>query len=70
MPDLLHEDPMELCAPTNHPRINCEKTHLNNSFESILDEDVPSSIVVKNITVEETMDMLKTFAMLFMCSFI
>ena len=65
MPYLLHEDPMALPAPTNHPRMKCEKTQINNSFESILDEDVPYSIVVKNITAEETMDMFKAFAMFF-----
>ena len=55
MPYLLHEHPMALLAPANHPRImECEKTQMNHSFESILDEDVPYSIVVKNITAEET----------------
>ena len=58
-----------LLAPTNHPRIKCEKTQLNNSFESILDEDVPYSIVVENITAEVTRDMFKMFAMLLMCIF-
>ena len=43
--------------------MECEKTQIKNSFESILDEDVPYSIVVKNITAEETRDMLKAFAM-------
>ena len=62
MPYLLHEHPMELLAPVNHPRMECEKTQINNSFESILDEDVPYSIVVKNITAEETRDMFKAFA--------
>ena len=47
---LLHEDPMALLAPTNH---------LNNAFESILDDDVPYSIVVENITARETRDMFK-----------
>ena len=65
MPYLLHEDPMALPAPTNQTRKKCEKTQINNSFESILDEDVPYSIVVKNITAEETMDMFKAFAMFF-----
>ena len=65
MPYLLHEDPMALPAPTNHTRKKCEKTQINNSFESILDEDVPYSIVVKNITAEETMNMFKVFAMFF-----
>ena len=69
MPYLLHEDPMALPAPTNHPRMKCEKTQINNSFESILDEDVPYSIVVKNITAEETMDMFKAFAMHFLVLF-
>ena len=55
VPYLLHEHPMALLAPANHPRImECEKTQMNHSFESILDEDVPYSIVVKNITAEET----------------
>ena len=63
MPYLLHEDPMAFPAPSNHPRIKCEKTQINNSFESILDEDVPYSILVKNITTEETMDMFKVLAM-------
>ena len=49
MPHLLEEDPMALLAPTNHPRIKCEKKQINNSVESILDEDVPYSIVVENI---------------------
>ena len=65
MPYLLHEDPMALPAPTNHPRLKCKRTQINNSFESILDEDVPYSIVVKNITAEETMNMFKVFAMFF-----
>ena len=63
--DLLHEDPVALLTPTNHPQIKCEKPQLNNLFESILDEDVPYSIVLKNITAEETRDMFKVFAMLF-----
>ena len=55
MPYLLHEHPMALLAPANHPRImEYEKTQMNNSFESILDEDVPYSTVVENITAEET----------------
>ena len=48
---------------------NVKKTQLNNSFQSILDEDVPFSIVVENVTAEETRDMLKAFAMLFLCFF-
>ena len=43
MPYLLHEDPMALPAPTNHTRKKCEKTQINNSFESILDEVVNCS---------------------------
>ena len=43
--------------------MECEKIHINNTFESILGEDVPYSIVVKNITAEETRDMSKAFAM-------
>ena len=64
MPYLLHEDPMAGLAPTNQRRIKCEKIQLNDSFESIFDEDVPYSIVVENITIEETRDMFKAFAML------
>ena len=56
---------MALLTPANHPRMECEKTQINNWFESILDEDVPYSIVVKNITAEETRDMSKAFAMRF-----
>ena len=41
---LLHEHPVPLLAPTNNPLMKCEKTEVNNSFESILDEDVPHSI--------------------------
>ena len=41
---LLHEHPVPLLAPTNNPSMKCEKTEVNNSFESILDEDVPYSI--------------------------
>ena len=68
MPYLLHEDPMAGLAPTNQPRIKCEKIQLNDLFESIFDEDVPYSIVVENITIEETRDMLKAFTML-LCAF-
>ena len=39
---LLHEHPVPLLAPTNHPQMKCEKTEVNNSFELILDQDVPS----------------------------
>ena len=42
--NLLHEHQVPLLAPTNHPQMECEKTEVNNSFESILDEDVPYSI--------------------------
>ena len=55
MPYLLHQHPMALLTPVNHPRMEYEK--INNSFESILNEDVPYSIVVKTITAEETRDM-------------
>ena len=41
---LLHEHPVSLLAPTNNPSMKCEKTEVNNSFESILDEDVPCCI--------------------------
>ena len=46
--------------------MECEKIQINNTFESILGEDVPYSIVVKNITAEETRDMSKAFAMVFL----
>ena len=49
---------------------NVKKPHINYSFKSILDEDVPYSIAVKNITAEETMDMFKAFGMHFLCFFI
>ena len=65
MPYLLHKDPMALPAPTNHARVQCEKNQANNSFESIL-KDVLYSIVVRNITAEETMDMFKGFPILFL----
>ena len=55
-----------LLLPTIH-ELNV-KNQLNNSFESILDEDVPYSIVLENITAEETRDMFKAFAML-LCIF-
>ena len=69
MPYLLHEHSMALLAPTNHPRIKCEKTQINNLFESIQDEDVPYSIVVETITTEETGDMFQAFALHFFCVF-
>ena len=52
--------------------MKCEKTQINNSFdfESILDKDVPYSILVKNITAEETMDMFKALAMHFFMFFL
>ena len=67
---LLHEHPMALLTPANHPRMKCEKTQINNSIELILDEDVPYSIVDKNITAEETRDMFKAFAMHFFAFYI
>ena len=66
---LLHEDPTPLLAPTNQPQIKCEKIQLNNSFESIPDEDVPFSIVAESITVEETRDIFKVFIIL-LCIFL
>ena len=60
---------MALLAPANHLRMECEKTHIKNSLESIVDEDVPYSIVVKSITAEETKDMFKAFAMHFFMFF-
>ena len=32
---LLHEHPVPLLAPINHPQIKYEKTEVNNSFESM-----------------------------------
>ena len=54
MPCLLHEHPIALLAPTNNPRMKCEKTQIKNLFESIQDEDATYSIVFENITAEET----------------
>ena len=68
VPYLLREDPMALFAPTNQPRIKCEQIQLHNSFDKILDEDVRYSVAVENITVGETRDMIKAFAML-LCVF-
>ena len=48
--------------------MECEKTQIKNSLESIVDEDVPYSIVVQNITAEEAKDMFKAFAMHFFIS--
>ena len=62
MPYLLHDYQMTLLASTNHPRMECEKTQIKNTFESMLDENIPYSIAVKNITAEETRDMFKAFA--------
>ena len=59
---------MALFAPTNQPQIKCEKIQLNNSFDKILDEGVRYSVAVENITVGETRDMVKAFAML-LCVF-
>ena len=67
---LLHEHPMALLTPVNYPRMKCEKTQINNSFELILDEDVPCSIVDKNITAEERRDMFKAFSMHFFVFYI
>ena len=58
-----------MLLPTIH-EWNVKKTQINNTFESILDEDIPYSIVVKNITAEETRDMFKAFAMDFFVFFI
>ena len=49
--------------------MKCEKTQINSSLESILDDDVPYSIVVKNIITEETMDRFTAFAIHFLCFF-
>ena len=69
VPCLLGEDPMAFLAPTNPPRIKCEKIQLSKSFESILDEDVRYSPAVKNISVRETLNMFKVFA-IFLCVFL
>ena len=70
VPYLLHEHPMALLAPSNHPRMKCEKTQINNMFESIQNEIVPYSILVENITTEETGDMFKPFPLHILCVFI
>ena len=49
--------------------MKCEKTQINSSLGLILNEDVPYSIVVKNITTEETMDRFTAFAIHFLCFF-
>ena len=54
VPYVLAEDPMALFAPTNQPRVKCEKTQLKNSFDKILDEDVRYSVAVESIIVGET----------------
>ena len=66
MPYPLHEHPVALLAPNNHPRVKCEKTQ----FESIQDEDVPYSVTVENITAEGTGDIFKAFALHFLCAYI
>ena len=53
---------------TSH-ELNVTKSSWITRFESILDEDVPYSIVVENITVEETRDIFKALAML-LCVFL
>ena len=69
VPCLLREDPMAFLAPTNPPRIKCEKIQLSNSFESILDADVRYSHAVENISVGETLNTFKVFV-IFVCFFI
>ena len=49
--------------------MECEKNQINNLLVSILDEDVPYSIVIENITAGETRNMFKEFAMHFLCFF-
>ena len=56
---------MALLVPANRPRIKCEKAQINNLFVSILDKDVTYSIVVENITAEETKNMFKHFQCVF-----
>ena len=68
VPYLLREDPMALFAPTNQPQIKCEQIQLQNSFDKLLDEDVRYLVAVEDITVGETKDMIKAFAML-LCVF-
>ena len=47
--------------------MKCEKTQINNLFESIPDEDVPYLILAKN-TAEEAMDIRsKRFQCIFLC---
>ena len=58
---LLHERPMGFLVPSNESRSECEKIQLSNSFESILDEDVPYSIAVENIAAEETRNIFNVF---------
>ena len=58
---LLHEHPMGFLVPSNESRNECEKIQLSNSFESILNEDVPYSIAVENIAAEETRNIFNVF---------
>ena len=69
VPYLLHEHPMALLAPAYHPRIKCEKTQINNLFESIQDEDTLYSIALENITAEEICSK-HLHCIFFMCFFI
>ena len=65
---LLREDPFALVAPTNQPRIKCEKLQLSNTFESIIEEDVQFSVVVEHNVIIETKDFVKAFKMM-LCAF-
>ena len=44
----------------------CEKIQLNNSFETILYENVPYSVAVENITMRETKEYVQSVCNAFM----
>ena len=67
VPYLPREDPFALFAPSNQPRIKCEKLQLSNTFESII-EDVRFSVVVEHNVIAETKDFVKAFEMM-LCAF-
>ena len=60
---------MALLAPTNRPQTKCEKK-TDNLLELIQDDYVPHSIIVENITAEETGDLFKVFGLHFLCLYI
>ena len=68
MPYLLHQHPMALLTPAN-PRMECEKNQINNTLQSILDEDVPYLIVVKILPLKKQGICSKRLLCIFLCVF-